>query len=212
MKNNIKLIIGILIGILIASTTVYAVTIIDANEVAFNNTTTSLNSTNVQDALDELHSNFIQGERMIYRNSSASWSLNQNISSFTSGTDFFTTKNSINHNFYLKYSVINNTVNKSYIEFTITNELANTYPGIKTGTFMIEAVDSDTTYEINKAILESIFGNNYCTDSTNSFECNSSGTIHAYINKNGTTYIDNSTDRCTTSGKSGGTSSCSNIS
>ena len=56
IKSNIKLIIGILIGMVLSITTVYAATILFAsNQVSYDNTTSGLSSTNVQGALDELY-------------------------------------------------------------------------------------------------------------------------------------------------------------
>lgn len=56
IKSNIKLIIGILIGMVLSITTVYAATILFAsNQVSYDNTTSGLSSTNVQGAIDELY-------------------------------------------------------------------------------------------------------------------------------------------------------------
>lgn len=56
IKNNIKLVIGLIIGIIVSGTGVYAATILLAsNQVGYDNTTSGLTSTNVQDALDELN-------------------------------------------------------------------------------------------------------------------------------------------------------------
>ena len=55
IKSNVKLVIGIIIGMVLPITTVYAATILFAsNQVSYDNTTSGLSSTNVQDALDEL--------------------------------------------------------------------------------------------------------------------------------------------------------------
>lgn len=54
IKNNSKLIIGLIIGMVLSGTTVYAATQIMASEVLYDNTTSGLTSTNVQDAVDEL--------------------------------------------------------------------------------------------------------------------------------------------------------------
>ena len=67
IKNNKKLLFGVIIGVLLTSTTVYAVQAI-ATSIAYDNTTSGLQATNVQDALDELYtrakiskrSNFIE--------------------------------------------------------------------------------------------------------------------------------------------------------
>ena len=53
--NNKKYILGIITGILISRTTVYAATVISAANVSYSNTTSSLSSTNVQEAIDELY-------------------------------------------------------------------------------------------------------------------------------------------------------------
>lgn len=56
IKSNIKLIIGILIGMVLSITTVYAATILFAsNQVGYDNTSSGMSATNVQDALDELY-------------------------------------------------------------------------------------------------------------------------------------------------------------
>lgn len=54
IKNNSKLLIGLIIGLVLSGTTVYAATQIMASEVLYDNTTSGLTSTNVQDAVDEL--------------------------------------------------------------------------------------------------------------------------------------------------------------
>lgn len=53
--KNKKYILGIITGILISGTTVYATTVISAVNVSYSNTTSSLSSTNVQEAIDELY-------------------------------------------------------------------------------------------------------------------------------------------------------------
>lgn len=53
--KNKKYILGIITGILISGTTVYAATIISAVNVSYSNTSSKLSSTNVQDAIDELY-------------------------------------------------------------------------------------------------------------------------------------------------------------
>ncbi len=56
IKNNTKLIAGLIIGAAISGGTVYAATILfNADQVGFDNTGTSLSSTDVQGALDELY-------------------------------------------------------------------------------------------------------------------------------------------------------------
>ena len=54
-KKNVKLVIGIIIGLIITGTTVYATILFASNQVGYNNTSSELISTDVQGALDELY-------------------------------------------------------------------------------------------------------------------------------------------------------------
>ena len=55
IKNNIKVVIGIVIGTIITGATVYAATVISGSGVLYDNTSSGLTSTNVQEAIDEIH-------------------------------------------------------------------------------------------------------------------------------------------------------------
>ena len=56
IKNNIKTVIAFILGMIISGTGVYAATILFAsNEVSYDNTSSGMTATNVQDALDELY-------------------------------------------------------------------------------------------------------------------------------------------------------------
>ena len=56
LKNNIKLFLGIIIGGIVFGTIgVYAAILYASSDVSYDNTTSGLTSTNVQDALDELY-------------------------------------------------------------------------------------------------------------------------------------------------------------
>ena len=54
IKKNYKLLIGFILGLLVAGTSVYATTVISSKDISYDNTTSKLSSTNVKDALDEL--------------------------------------------------------------------------------------------------------------------------------------------------------------
>jgi hypothetical protein len=54
LNSNKKFILGIILGILLTSTTVYAVTAL-ATSISYDNTSSGISATNVQDALDELY-------------------------------------------------------------------------------------------------------------------------------------------------------------
>ena len=60
IKNNKKIIIGIIFGILIAYATSYADILIDSVNVKFDNTNNELESVNVQDAIDEIYAKRIK--------------------------------------------------------------------------------------------------------------------------------------------------------
>lgn len=53
-KGNYKLLIGVIVGLLLSSTFVYAATTVASSKVLYDNSNSRLTSTNVQDAIDEL--------------------------------------------------------------------------------------------------------------------------------------------------------------
>lgn len=63
MKNKVKKIIkfignntfGFILGIIVAGGTVYAATVLNSNSISYDNSNSTLSSTNVQDAIDELY-------------------------------------------------------------------------------------------------------------------------------------------------------------
>lgn len=55
MRNKLNLVLSFILGLIIASSFVYAATIINSKEVLFDNSKNGMNSTNVQSAIDELY-------------------------------------------------------------------------------------------------------------------------------------------------------------
>ena len=55
LKKNYKLLIAFLLGLIVSGTTVYAAILHNSNEVSYNNRTSGLSSTTVQDAIDEIN-------------------------------------------------------------------------------------------------------------------------------------------------------------
>ncbi len=56
LLGNIKTVVAFILGLIISGTTVYAATILfNSNQVGYDNTSSDLSSTNVQDAIDELY-------------------------------------------------------------------------------------------------------------------------------------------------------------
>ena len=55
IKNNYKIVLGIIIGILITGTTVYAAISIAGKDITYSNTTSGLTATTVQGAIDEIY-------------------------------------------------------------------------------------------------------------------------------------------------------------
>ena len=56
IKNNVKVLVGIIIGTMVTGTGVYAATVINASDVSYKNASSGMTSTNVQGAIDELYS------------------------------------------------------------------------------------------------------------------------------------------------------------
>ena len=55
IKNNYKFLIGVIVGLLLPGTGVYAANTIYSKNVTYDNSNSGLSSVNVQDALDELY-------------------------------------------------------------------------------------------------------------------------------------------------------------
>ena len=55
IKNNVKVLVGIIIGTMVTGTGVYAATVINASDVSFKNASSGMTSTNVQGAIEELY-------------------------------------------------------------------------------------------------------------------------------------------------------------
>lgn len=55
LKNNVKVLVGIIIGTMVTGTGVYAATVINASDVSYKNASSEMTSTNVQGAIEELN-------------------------------------------------------------------------------------------------------------------------------------------------------------
>lgn len=97
-----------------------------------------------------------------------------------------------NNPFYLKHTILNGMVTDSYVEFIITQEMANANPGMTAGTYYLRGggatynssagvYNNDSPYyDSNKAILLSAFGEENCEDEF-IFEEHHDQTCHAGI-------------------------------
>ena len=113
-----------------------------------------------------------------------------------------------NIQFYLKHTVQGGVVTESYVEFVVTQDVANNHPGMTAGTYVLRGLDTydenatstnyckaeyyDSTndiclspyYETNKATLLSAFGSANCREYSSDFSCSVSG-FGAYAATNG---------------------------
>ena len=126
IKKNIKLLIGIIIGILISGSAVIAETIIEANHIKYSNSKTE--KTNVQDAIDELYelseslkydntsftAIILKNNKVINKEPTLTTSINN--SNDESGLYKSTTTNSGSPTYYFRGNVENNYV--KFAEFT----------------------------------------------------------------------------------------------
>ena len=111
--------------------------------------------------------------------------------------------------FYLKHKLENNIVRESYVEFVVTEEMANANPGMNPGTYALrgektgtydsnwyftcydEYYDSDNDmcvspyYESNKEVIKQAFGSlwsNYCYIDSSSSDCSVLGLdVYVYV-------------------------------
>ena len=108
-------------------------------------------------------------EKDIYRWSTTSWTTNQDISSFTAGTDYVTDKNQVKNmnalaeKFFLKYHIENNQVTDKYVCFVVTSAMVNAHTGMTAGEYCIQGGDGGTTFLDNAKTIWDAFGSDNCT-------------------------------------------------
>ena len=151
-----------------------------AENLSYDNTNTGVTPNNAQKMIDYI-TKTIDGPAIIYRWATNNWERNQNISTFTLGTDYVRDKSQLTtmdvraNRHYLKYYIEDNVVTDQYTCFIISDAFAGANPGMVPGEYCIKGDDS-SAYQSNKAIILSAFGNSsYCTDSSNSYMCSASG-------------------------------------
>ena len=82
--------------------------------------------------------------------------------------------------FYLKH-ILNgsNEIEESYVEFVVTEDMANANPGMVAGTYSLRGSDSGTSYATNVDTIKAAFGYSTnpdtCTSDSNDFSCSVSG-------------------------------------
>ena len=108
-------------------------------------------------------------------------------------------------NIYLKHKLVDNKVVDSYVEFNVTEEMANINPGVKKGIYSLRGsvgnllVDNyvNPYYNDNLDVLRLAFGNDlsYCTDEGTYYVCNISG-LNVYVDSNGCVGANNGSWYC----------------
>ncbi len=121
--------------------------------------------------------NTCNSETTIYRWKANHWTANQNISSFTSGTDYVTNRLQVPNIhpcaelYFLKYTVESNVTTKQYVCFEISDAIAQANSGIKPGEYCLKGYD-ESAFETNINILNMALSNNYCMkDSSTHYSC-----------------------------------------
>jgi len=83
--------------------------------------------------------------------------------------------------FYLKHIILNgsNEIEESYVEFVVTEDMANANPGMVAGTYSLKGGDYGTSYTTNVDTIKAAFGYSTnpgrCTDNGTDFYCSVSG-------------------------------------
>lgn len=85
--KNYTLFFGVIFGIILSSVSVYAVSIINSKDVSYSNTSSGLNSTDVQDAIDELKLKVDQIGKYTYSNPNISAAYIQDSSTCITGSE-----------------------------------------------------------------------------------------------------------------------------
>ena len=117
--------------------------------------------------------------------------------------------------FYLKH-VLNgsNEIEESYVEFVVTEDMANANSGMVAGTYRLKGGDSGASYATNVDTIKAAFGYSTnpsrCTDGGSYFSCSVSG-LGAYAGSDG--YVDvNGTGGCRCFVSDDGSSICGGVS
>lgn len=222
MKKTInkKFIIGIVIGIIFGGLTGVIAYSISADSISYDNTTSGLTSTNAKGAIDELSAKCTNGEKVVYRWGQTQWNNNQDISSFTPGTDYVKKKSEVvNMNteaekYYLKYVVHNNIASEKYMCFVISDTLAQANAGVIAGEYCLRGSDGGAAFNYNVNILKNVFDyanhSSRCTEESDGtdFRCMIYGHIGVRVKAAGELAAYNTTGAsCYVSG--GGSSACS---
>lgn len=79
---------------------------------------------------------------------------------------------------YIKHNIRDGIVEESYVEFEISQAIANSNTGVTAGTYSLIGADiygSETYYESNKETLLQAFGSENCRDGETWYECNVPG-------------------------------------
>ena len=197
LKKNVKLVIGIIIGAVISGTSVYAAILYASSDVGYDNTSSGMSATNVQDALDELYTKAskidtykdLQCPGCVYRKSTT-YKCNSNASSADgtnnklSSSEYTTDYTTLNSNYFLGHVIDSN----GYI-------LSSYACGINNGTFFcLRGVDSDQSsltykpfYQENVNRLNKVFPG--CNANTSGSDAHCSGGVGAFVASNGYGYV-----------------------
>ena len=199
LKSNIKTVVAFVIGIIITGGAVYAANLI-ASDVTYDNTTSGLQSTTVQGALDELNakaqgiapkmSDMCPGCKYIY--TTTQFSYGSGATALNS-----TLQSQLKDNWE---DVVTGSGKKWFLGVKVnssTNVVEKAYTcGIKDGVpFCIEGSIYGPTYNANKALLNSAsLYNNGCSDYGSGVTC--SGSVYAGASSDGNVNVNGSDSDC----------------
>ena len=129
----------------------------------------------------------------IYRWSTTGWTPNQNISSFTEGTDYVRDKTQLTNmnaqasKYFLKYYVGDNVISEKFVCFVVSEAMAQANAGMYEGEYCLMGNEPEL-FEDNAQIIYDAFGSNcstnpYETSPSVGFNCSVSGlSANAYAN------------------------------
>lgn len=113
-------------------------------------------------------------------------------------------------NTYTCVEGLSNAIAESYVEFVITDEMANANPGVKAGTYTLKGGDGGASYQDNINVIKTAFDYanhpDRCYNTSSSFDCgvpglyahaSSDGSVRAYDGDSRVCYV-----------RGGGSSNC----
>ncbi len=134
---------------------------------------------------------------VIYNVSNTSFTIGNNVpTGITTYDNYQEAITAFGHQFFLKHTVSNDVITKSYVGFVLNNNVYYLQGGIRE-----ENLETKLVYESNKVVLLNAFGSSKCTDNTSYYYCyDSTYDTYAYAYNYGNVFASSGIYGCSVGG------------